>query len=60
MSAWKEQKNKVLRFKGILRLNMLRRVFQGLERKCALNYQLRLFNKRRRGRMQEQIIIAFL
>ena len=60
MSAWKEQKNKVARFKRTLLSNLLRRVFHALDESCALKYRLRLYTKRRTGRMQEQVIIGFL
>lgn len=60
LGAWKDQKNQVVKFKASLKVNMLRRVFRALDKNCAQNYRLSLFNKRRSSRMQEQVIIALL
>ena len=60
MSAWKEQKNKITSFKNKLRVNQLRRVFLAFDKNCALNYRLKLFEKRRDARIQEHVIISLL
>ena len=60
MTAWKEQKNKVARFKQQLKLNQIKRVFQAFDKNCALNYRLKIFKKRRENRIEEHVIIALL
>ena len=51
MMAWKDQKNRVANFKNQLRLNQMRRVFAAFDKVSALSYRLKLFTKRREGRI---------
>ena len=60
VKSWKGSTDKIVTFKTKVRLSTKRRVFQALDKQCALSFRLKIFRTKKDDKQKEQVIVSLL